>query len=208
MFENRSTKFVAAALRGISLLCIVVFTLLLFFSLKTGINARSEIQIPLSSNPALFLSDSAHIFLILLDAYLYLSVIFPLAIKNLIATSSLILVILPTGYLGELLWKVSPIAEKFREAKEKIQIILKKWKKEKTTKFTMGILSIIVLYILLELIIQALVLPPNLNYYLLGFSQTPTSQWIAVLSLILFITLLPISAWIWLSIISSTHHPT
>lgn len=199
MFENRSTKIVAAVLRGISLFCIVSFTLLLFSALETGINARSEIQIPLSSNPALFFSDSAYASLILgLAVHLYLSVIFPLAIKNLLAISSLILIGFLTDLLGGLLWRISPVAEKFGEAKEKLLMILAKWRKEKPVRFTIGVVSVIASYILVVILVQAFVLP-DLGHYLFVYSQTSFSQWIAFPSLLLLIVTTVICVWFWLS---------
>ncbi|MEM2145230.1 MAG: hypothetical protein QW279_07710 [Candidatus Jordarchaeaceae archaeon] len=191
MFENKSTRIVSMVLRGISLFCLVGFFLMLLFATRTGINARSVVSPPFLIAPGFFFTYPAIPFLMLAE---YLSVIYPSAIMFLVIISCLILVSLLTGFLGVFLWRVSSVAEKFGEAKEKLLMVLVEWRKEKPARFTVGVASLAASYIFALLLIQVFVLP-DLGHYIFGFYHSFLPHWIAVSSFLLLIVTVVIYSW-------------
>jgi hypothetical protein len=196
VFEDRSTRIMARILRGISVFCLGSFFLILFFATKTGINARSAISPPFLIAPGLFFTYPTIPFLMLAE---YISIIYPSAIMHLLIISGLILVSLFTGFLGGVLGRISPVADKFGEAKEKLLMVLAEWRKEKPARFTIGVGSLVASYIFALLLIQVFVLP-DLGYYLFGFFQSFLSHWIAVSSFFLLIVIIAFYGWFEISI--------
>jgi len=194
---------VAALLRGVSLLSLVCFILLLFRSLETGVNAKSEISLLFLLGHGLLLTYPSISFMMLSR---YTMVIYPSAVMNLLIASNLILISLLTGFVGGFLWRVSQVAEEFGEAKEKFLSVLAKWKKEKPVRFTVGIVSSVASYILAVLVIQFFILP-DLGYYLFGFVQSSMSQQIALLSFPLLVLTGILHFWFEISIASDALYP-
>lgn len=196
VFENKSTKRLAVMLRVISVVCIISPWILFTFYSDVGFGVEPLLHTLLYQG---FLSFPLFIFLML---RLYLSAI-PVIVIYLLVILSLILTGFTTSFLGQFLWDISPIANKFGEAKDKLLKALTIWRKEKPVKLIIGVSSIILcavaIYILFELFFKVIIFN-HLNYYFFDFPSTPLIPLnkfgeFAALSLTLLIITFPFSIW-------------
>ncbi|MHA1263430.1 MAG: hypothetical protein ACTSSA_15390 [Candidatus Freyarchaeota archaeon] len=185
----KNTKRLAAVHRGISIACFLIPLVLVPRSLSAGSWYEPMIFWLIGKG---FLSTPMFVYLMLM---LYMSVTFPSAMKFLLFTSSIVLVGFTTGFFGQFLWDVSPAANEFREAKDRFLVVLAKWRKEKPVKLVVGVSCLVATYLLVVIFFEAIMLPPDLNYFLVGFGSTPPHKWIAPLSCLLLIPTLSLSVW-------------
>lgn len=200
MFEHKNTKRLATVFRGISIACFLIPIILISWSLDVG----SWYELMLFGLVGQgFLSTPMFIYLM---STLYVSVKFLSAIKFLLFISSIVLIGFFTGFFGQFLWDVSPVANEFREAKDKFLRVLAKWRKEKPVKLVIGISSLVATYLLVIIFLQAIMLPPDLGYYLVGFGSAPFHKWVALPSVLLLVPSLSLSVWFQISVASDARH--